>query len=165
MMIVDPGAPGPRSLLATLGAFVGLAIVVVLGSTIAGALARAPTMPGPALAEPQPPDAAALVFLGALATGDRFEGWLIERIDGRRAGGLPLVLRGPGAQRVAVELRLRDARSPASPAASDTLAIYIIDHDMPPRGLEGVLALARALHSREAAGARLPGLEPLLSAE
>lgn len=161
-MIADPDAPGPRSLLATLAAFVGLTLVVVIGSTIAGALARGPSSPTPALAEQTAPDAAALVFLGALTTGGHFEGWRIERVDGRRAGGLPLVLRGPGAQRVTVELRPRDIRSPTSPAASDTLAIYVLDHKLPPGGLDGVLALARALRAREATGARLAGLEPLL---
>jgi hypothetical protein len=160
-MTVDPAALGPRSLLATLGGFVALTIVVVLVSTIAGALERVPPRSAPALGEPAPPDAAALAFFGALAAGQRFEGWMIDRIDGRRAGGLLLVLRGPGAQQVAVELRPVDPRSPASPAASETLAIYVIDRSMPPGGLEGVLAFARALRSREAAGARLAGLEPL----
>ncbi|HEY0135415.1 MAG TPA: hypothetical protein VGB85_15130 [Nannocystis sp.] len=159
----DRGAFGPRSLLATLGMFVGLTLVVVLASTIAGVLERAPTRPAPMLAGAAPPDAATLAFFGALAAGVPFEGWVIDRIDGPRAGGLPLVLRGPAAQQVAVELRPADPRSPASPAASETLAIYVIDRNMPPGGLEGVLAFARALRSREATGARLAGLWPLLA--
>ena len=152
---------GPRSLLATLAAFAGLTIAVVLVSTFAGAPARSPTTPAPVEAGP---DAGVLAFFAALAAGERFDRWSIVRIDGPRAGGLPLVLRGPEDQRVAVELRPRDDRSPVAPAASDTLAIYVLDRDMPPDGLTGVLALARALRAREAAGARLEGLEPLLFA-
>jgi len=155
---------GRRSLLATLAAFAGLTIAVVLVSTLAGAPGRIPTRPGPGLVEPGPPDAAVLAFFAGLATGERFDGWSIERIDRPRAGGLPLVVRGPEDQPVAVELRPRDDRSPVSPATSDTLAIYVLDRDMPRGGLTGVLALARALRSREAAGARLQGLEPLLLA-
>jgi len=153
---------GPRSLLATLAAFAGLTIAVVLGSTLAGAPERRSMRPG--LVEASPPDAGVLAFFAMLAAGERFDGWSIAQIDGPRAGGLPLVLRGPEDQRVAVELRPRDGRSPVSPAASDTLAIYVLDRDMPRDGLTGVLALAGALRAREAAGARLDGLEPLLFA-
>ena len=156
------GTLGPRSLLATLTAFASLTVVVVLVSLLAGAPGRSPTRP--TLVEAGPPDAGVLAFFAALADGERFDGWSIARIDGPRAGGLPLVLRGPEDQRVAVELRPRDDRSPVAPAASDTLAIYVLDRDMPRSGLAGVLALARALRSREAAGARLEGLEPLLFA-
>ncbi len=154
---------GPRSLLATLAAFAGLTIAVVLVSTLAGAPGRTPTRTEPGL-EASPPDADTLAFFAALGSGEPFDGWSIARIDGPRAGGLPLVLRGPEQQRIAVELRPRDDRSPASPATSDTLAIYVTDRELPRDGLAGVLALAAALRAREAAGARLEGLEPLLFA-
>lgn len=157
----DPAAPGPRSLLATLAAFAGLTLVVVLVSTIAGALERPPDRSDTPL-EATAPDAAMLAFFGPLAAGADLDGWAIAEISGPRAGGLPLMLRGPDDQRVTVELRPRDARSPQSPALTDTLAIYVLDRTMPPDGLTGVLALAAALRAREAAGARLPGIEPLL---
>ena len=157
--------PGPRSLLAMLAAYAGLTIVVVLVSAIAGAIDRAPStsvMAGPVEASAPTPEM--LAFFGPLVRGAAFDGWVLERVDGPQAGGLPLVLRGPAGQRVHVELRPRDPRSPQSPALSDTLAIYVLDRDMPPGGLAGVLALADALRAREAAGARLVGLEPLLFA-
>jgi len=158
-MSAEPEAPGPRSLLAMLAAYVGLTLVVVLGSSIAGASRRAPpTIPAPADA----PGPEVLAFFGPLADGESFAGWALAGVDGPQAGGLPARLRGPAGQRVSVELRPRDARSPPSPAMSETLAIYVRDRDMPPGGLGGVLALAQALREREAAGARLVGLTPLL---
>jgi len=160
-MSVDPEAPGPRSLLAMLAAYVGLTLVVVLGSSIAGACRRTPpTSPAPADAPGPGPEV--LAFFGPLADGEPFAGWALAGIDGPQAGGLPARLRGPAGLRVSVELRPRDARSPPSPAMSETLAIYVRDRDMPPGGLTGVLALAQALREREAAGARLVGLTPLL---
>ena len=152
--------PGPRSLLMMLAAYTGLTLVVVLGSSIAGAIDRAPPTPAPAVLEVTEPGPEVLAFFGPLR-GEPFAGWVLERIEGPRAGGLPVVLRGPAGQRVTVELRPRDARSPQSPALSETLAVYVLDRELPPDGLAGVLALAQALREREAAGARL---EPLLFA-
>lgn len=162
-MSAEPGAPGPRSLLAMLAAYAGLTLVVVLASTIAGAIERAPpTSPAPADAPASAPGPELLAFFGPLVGGEPFAGWTLERVDGPQAGGLPALLRGPAGQRVTVELRPRDARSPPSPATTETLAIYVRDREMPPDGLAGVLALAQALREREAAGARLVGLTPLL---
>lgn len=158
----DPDALGPRSLLVMLAVFAGLTLVVVLGSAIAGALGPAPrTRVAPEPAVVRAPEADVLAFLGPLATGQRLDGWVIERVEGRREGGLPLVLRGPEGQRLQVELRPLDAGSPPAPATSATLAIYVRGREMPPGGLAGVLALARALRQLEAGGARLGRLEPL----
>lgn len=154
--------PGPRSLLAMLGVYAGSIAAVVLASTIAGALERAPG--APRTREPVaagPPDAAVLAFFGPLATGERFAGWTIAEIAGPRDGGLQLKIAGPAGQDVSVELRPLDADSPRSPAQSETLAIYVLDREMPAGGLDGVFALGRALRAREAAGARLPGVEAL----
>lgn len=154
----DPDAPGRRSLLVMLAVFAGLTVVVVLASTIAGAMGSESAREPVATAVPE---AEVRAFLGPLASED-LDGWVIEQIHGRRAGGLPLVLRGPGGIRLEVELRPLDARSPPAPAASGTLAVYVHGREMPQEGLMGVLALARGLRSREAVGARLTGIEPLL---
>lgn len=156
----DPDAPGRRSLLVMLAVFAGLTIVVVLASTIAGALE--PELGGERV-EVSVAEAEVLGFLGPLASGERLDGWVIQQVHGRRAGGLPLVLRGPEGQSMEVELRPRDARSPPAPAMSETLAVYVQGHEMPPEGLVGVMALARALRSREAGGARLTGMTPLVT--
>jgi hypothetical protein len=75
MTPADTDSPGPRSLLATLAAFAGLTVVVVLGSTIAGALARPPSDRPDTPVEATAPDADVLAFFGPLATGASIVGW------------------------------------------------------------------------------------------
>ena len=133
MAAADPDALGPRSLRVMLAVFAGLTLVVVLGSTLVGALGPAPRpRAAPELAVVRAPEADVLAFLGPLATGPRLDGWSIERVEGRREGGLPLLLRGPEGQRLQVELRPLDAGSPPAPATSETLAIYVRGRAMPP---------------------------------
>lgn len=163
----DPDALGRRSLLATLGVFAGLTVAVVLASTIAGALEREPVGPDEPiqhsreLVEARGPEADVLAFLGPLARGEPFEAWVIERIDPRREGAVPLALLGPDELRVEVELRPLDDRSPSPPASSETLAVYVRGRDTPREALAGLQALAQALRERESTGVRLAGLEPL----
>ncbi|MFV8749438.1 hypothetical protein ACNOYE_02675 [Nannocystaceae bacterium ST9] len=166
----DPDPLGRRSLIVTLAAFAGLTIVVVLGSTIVGAIERAAAeaeqvgpAPAPALAEPPSAEPDAIAFLGPLAHGQPFDAWVIERVEPRRAGALPLALRGPEDRRVEVELRPLDDRSPPPPASSGTLAIYVRGRDTPPEAIAGAQALADALREREASGASLAELEPLIA--
>ncbi len=171
----DPDQLGRRSLLTTLAVFVAMIVVVVVGSTLAGLLGRSPDPVEEPIERPRPlevgepePEPEVLVFLGPLATGEPFAGWVIERIDPRRQGALALALRGPDQLAVEVELRPLDARSPLPPASSETLAVYIRSRgrgrETPAGAIAGVLALAEALREREAAGARLAGLEPLVMA-
>jgi hypothetical protein len=164
---LDEPRLGSRSLLATLGVFAGLTIAVVLASVIAGVVERSSIEPEPVDERREPvavrePEADVLAFLGPLATGERFDGWVIERIDPRREGAVPLALLGPDELRVEVELRPLDDRSPDAPASSETLAIYVRGRDTPRDALAGLQALAQAVRERESAGAILTGLEPLL---
>lgn len=99
--------------------------------------------------------------LGGLRAGARVEGWQIVAISDVRDGAIHVEMEG-GGRRFAVEVMRRDPRF-AGVAHTAQLELYLRNQGDGARRSDeidglGVMALARALSAREAAGARHPSL-------
>jgi hypothetical protein len=154
--------PGRRSLLGMLASYAALTVIVVAFSLAAGALGLGRRDAAPAVEAPQPE---LLAFLGPLATGERFDGFRISRVDPIRDGGLTLEIEGKPGERFVVDLRKRSPAAPQGISETAKLALYLrTDRSGAPTSqtaVQACAALAAALQKREESGHEPPPLESL----
>ncbi len=158
--------PGRRSLLAMLGGFGALTLVVVGVSLVADRWPTARPRTAEVSVAPSeavvPPEVAA--FLGPLAGGERFGTTRIARILPEAPGALALALVGAEGLEVVVDVRARSTRAPAGVAETNDLAIYLRSRRGEPTtraSMRAATDLASALRAREEGGHAPPRLESL----
>ncbi len=154
------GEPGRRSLLATLGAFAAL-VVVVSGASLVASRLRAPSDRGTtARHEEVAVSPEVLAYLGPLAGGARFGGARVVRVDPPRHGRITLEIERDDAARFVVDLRAIRLDGPQPPAQTEKVAIFVRG-PTPQATIAACAALADALRAREAQGHAPPPLAPL----
>lgn len=149
--------PGRRSLLVTLGVFVGLVVAVNVASRLTP---RPPPRVVGSASAPAPSSSLGddvERYLGPLAKGTAFEGFRITRVDPLRDGRLTVQV-----GTWSIDLHARDDHAPKPLAETAQVALYLRGAGATSaEALGACTALGKALSLREAAGAKAPPLSPL----
>lgn len=162
--------PGKRALLALLGAFAALTVVVVLVSLGARMMPRRDAGTGASgqtetSARPVQPetDPRIIAFLGPIAAERRIGAWRITRIDPLQFGRMTLEIQREAAERVTIDIHAFSPEAPPPVAKTSKLALYLRTNNRggqtPAAFIEVCTLLARELEAREASGQEPPPLE------